>query len=336
MRSRLNARLAVLALPVALVFFVSFLLGRYPVQPLDVVKVFASLVFPIRHDWSATIDVVVLQIRLPRIVLGLCVGAALSVAGASFQGMFRNPLVSPDILGVSAAAGFGAALAILISGNDLVIQLSATTFGMLGVLLSYRLGRVHGSSPVIMLVLGGVIVGSLFGALTSVTKYMADPESKLPAITFWLLGSLGDASWQKVATVTPPIVAGTTVLLVVGWRINLLAMGDEEALALGVRTELLKAVVIVAATLVTSAAVSVSGLIGWVGLVIPHASRMIVGPDHRRLLPASVLLGAAFLLGIDDIARTVTAAEIPLGILTALIGTPFFAYLLRKTKGGWQ
>ena len=304
--------------------------------PADVLGVLISRVAPIPHTWSDTIEVVVLQIRLPRILLGLGVGAALSVSGSAFQGLFRNPLVSPDILGVSAAAGFGAALAILFSANNVMIQLASMAFGLLGVLLAYALSRVHRSSPVIMLVLAGVIVGSFFGALTSVTKYVADPEQKLPAITFWLLGSLGDASWLKVAYVGPVIVAGVAGLLLSGWQINLLALGDEEARALGVRTELMKGVVIVCATLVTSAAVSVSGLIGWVGLVIPHVCRMIVGPDHRRLLPASVLVGAAFLLAIDNIARTATAAEIPLGILTAIVGTPFFAYLLRRTKGGWQ
>jgi iron complex transport system permease protein len=331
-----NARLALLALLPIITFLISFMLGRYPVQPVDVIKVLASHVLPIQHSWSDTVDVVVMQIRLPRIILGLFVGAALSVAGTSFQGMFRNPLVSPDILGVSAAAGFGAALAILLSASPLVIQLTALVFGVIGVLLAYALSRVHNSTSVVMLVLGGVIIASLFGALTSVTKYVADPEQKLPAITFWLLGGLGDASWIKVADSAPMFLAGTTGLLLVSWQINLLAMGDEEARALGVRTELLKVFVVACATLVTAAAVSVSGLIGWVGLVIPHVSRMIVGPDHRRLLPASVFLGAAFLLAIDNIARTATAAEIPLGILTAIVGTPFFAYLLRRTKGGWQ
>jgi iron complex transport system permease protein len=236
---------------------------------------------------------------------------------------------------VSAAAGFGAALAILLSANGALIQLSAFGFGMLGVGLTYSISRVYRTTPVVMLVLGGVVVAAFFGALVSATKYVADPENKLPAITFWLLGSLSTASWQNVLTTGPLIVLGSVALLLVRWRINLLAMGDEEARALGVRIERLKAIIIISSTLATAAAVAVTGIIGWVGLIIPHVARMLVGPDHRRLLPASIALGGTYLLLIDDIARGATAAEIPLGILTALIGAPFFAYLLRETKGGW-
>jgi iron complex transport system permease protein len=278
---------------------------------------------------------VILDVRLPRVLLAMLAGAGLSISGAAFQGMFRNPLVSPDILGVSAAAGFGAALAILLSANSALIQVSAFGFGLLGVALTYGISRVYRTTPVVMLVLGGVVVAAFFGALVSATKYVADPENKLPAITFWLLGSLSTASWQNLWTTGPLIVLGCGALLLVRWRINLLAMGDDEARALGVRIERLKAIIIIASTLATAAAVAVIGIIGWVGLVIPHVARMLVGPDHRRLLPASLALGATYLLLIDDIARGATAAEIPLGILTALIGAPFFAYLLRQTKGGW-
>jgi iron complex transport system permease protein len=263
------------------------------------------------------------------------VGASLSISGAAYQGMFRNPLVSPDILGVSAAAGFGAALAILLSGNSVAIQVSAFAFGILGVILTYLISRVYKTTPILMLVLSGVVVSAFFGALISVTKFVADPYQKLPAITFWLMGSLGTASLRDVVAMLPSIFLGTVGLMLVRWRINILSMGDEEARSLGVNTERLKIIIIFCATLLTAAAVCVSGIIGWVGLIIPHVGRMLVGPDHRWLLPASIALGAAYVLLMDDLARTVTSAEIPLGILTAIIGAPFFAYLLRRSKGGW-
>jgi iron complex transport system permease protein len=282
------------------------------------------------------VETVIFQVRLPRVLLAMFVGAGLSISGASFQGMFQNPLVSPGILGVSAGAGFGAALAILLSGNDAVIQISAFGFAILAVALTYRISRVYKTTPVLMLVLSGVVVGALFLALIGLIKYVADPYEKLPAITFWLMGSLSDASVKHLTTVVPPIVAGSIGLLLVRWRMNILSMGDEEARSLGINTELLKRFIIICATVVTAAAVCVSGMIGWVGLVIPHVARMIVGPDHKVLLPASLSLGAGYLLVIDNIARTATSAEIPLGILTAIIGAPFFAYLLRKTRGrGW-
>jgi len=324
-----------LLLPLAL-FYVSLFWGRYPIEPLTVLQVLASRVAPIPATWPPTVEPVIVDVRLPRTLLAMLVGAGLSITGAAFQGMFRNPLVSPDILGVSAAAGFGASVAILLSANALIIQLAAFGVGLLGVALTYGISRVYKTTPAIMLVLSGVVVAAFFGALVSGTKYVADPEQKLPAITFWLLGSLASASWSSVVTVLPLMAIGTGALLLVRWRINVLSMGDEEARALGVRTEVLKGIIIVAATVVTAVAVSVSGIIGWVGLIIPHLARMLVGPDHRALLPASLALGAVYLLLIDDIARTATAAEIPLGILTAVVGAPVFAYLLRRTKGAWS
>ena len=317
-------------------FYLSLLIGRYPIDPGVAIGVLASRVMPITRYWPATVDTVMFQIRLPRALLAMLVGAALAISGASYQGMFRNPLVSPDILGVSSAAGFGAALAILLWNNTLWIEVSALAFGFVGVLLTYAISRVHKTSPAIMLVLAGVIVAAFFSALISVTKYVADPYEKLPAITFWLMGSLDEASWPRVLVSLPLISVGSIGLSLVSWRINLLAMGDEEARSLGVKTELLKGIIILCSTMATAAAVCVSGMIGWVGLIIPHVARALVGPDHRRLLPASLALGATYLLIIDDLARTATSAEIPLGILTALIGTPFFALLLRQTKGGWK
>ena len=277
-----------------------------------------------------------MQIRLPRAILAMCIGAGLSLSGAAYQGMFRNPLVSTDILGVSAASGFGAALALLLSANALELQLISFVTGLAGVSLTYLLARVYRSTPALMLVLSGVVVAAFFSALLSGAKYVADPESKLPAITYWLLGSLNAASMKSLAMALPPIIAGGVGLLLMSWPLNVLTLGDEEARSLGLRTEWLKAGIIACTTLITAAAVSVCGIVGWVGLVIPHIGRMLVGPNHRLLLPATVSIGASYLLFIDDIARTVSAVEIPLGILTALVGAPFFGYLLRKTRGSWQ
>jgi iron complex transport system permease protein len=277
---------------------------------------------------------VIFNIRLPRILMALCIGGGLAISGSAFQGMFQNPLVSPDILGVTAGAGFGAALGILLSGNAATVQLFALSFGVLAVILSYSISRIYKTTPTLMLVLAGIVVGAIFSALLSLVKYVADPHQKLPAIVFWLMGSLAAISAQDVVTATPPMLAGMAGLLLVRWRINLLSMGDEEARALGVKTEQLKGIIILCCTAITASAVSVCGIIGWVGLVIPHIGRMLVGPDHKILLPASLAIGAAYLIVIDDLARSVMSAEIPLGILTAIVGAPFFAFLLRRTQGG--
>jgi len=322
-------------LPLGLVLG-SLLVGRFDLDPLTALRILASRVVPLERTWPDILETVVLDVRLPRIILAMTVGAGLSISGASFQGLFHNPLVGPSILGVSSAAGFGAAVAILLSLPPSVIQLSALAFGLGGVLLTYSLSRVFKTTPTLVLVLSGVVVGSFFSALISVTKYLADPYEKLPAITFWLMGSLGNATSAKVLAALPPMALGAGGLLLAGWRLNILSLGDDEARSLGVRTEALKALIIVCCTVVTASAVCVAGIIGWVGLIIPHAGRMLVGPDHRRLLPACLSLGASYVLVVDNLSRTVSLAELPLGILTALIGAPFFAYLIRKTKGGWQ
>lgn len=331
-------RRAVASLSIApvVLLFASLFVGRFVIPPTDVARILWAQFFPLTHDWSASVETIVMQIRLPRSILAMFVGAGLAASGAAYQGMFRNPLVSPDILGVTAAAGFGAAVALLFSRNALELQLIAFAFGLVGVLLTYLLARVYRSTPILMLVLSGVVVAAFFSALLSGAKYVADPESRLPAITYWLLGSLNGASSRSLAMALPPIIVGSVGLVFVRWQLNVLAMGDEEARSLGIRTELLKGIVIVCTTLITAAAVSVCGIVGWVGLVIPHLGRMLVGPDHRALVPATLSIGASYLLCIDGIARTAVATEIPLGILTAVIGAPFFAYLLRKTRGTWQ
>lgn len=328
-------RAALVLLPLVMLY-ASLFVGRYPVSPGEVVRILCAQVIPITHDWPNSAETIVVQIRLPRAILAMLIGAGLSVSGAAYQGMFRNPLVSTDILGVTAAAGFGAAVALLLSSSSVELQLVSFAFGLAGVGLTYLLARVYRSTPILMLVLAGIVVGAFFSALLSGIKYFADPESKLPAITYWLLGSLNGASVNSLAMVLPPIMIGCVGLMFTRWGLNVLAMGDEEASSLGVRTERLKGGIIVCTTLITAASVSACGIVGWVGLVIPHVGRMLVGPDHRVLLPTTLSIGATYLLFVDDIARTVSVGEIPLGILTALIGAPFFAYLLRKTQAPWQ
>jgi iron complex transport system permease protein len=324
-----------IAAPFALLY-ASLFIGRFAVPPLEVGRILLAHVAALPHTWPDSLDTIVVQIRLPRAVMALFVGAGLSASGVAYQGMFRNPLVSPDILGVTAASGFGAAVALLLSSGALELQIISFAFGVLGVLLTYLLARVYRTTPVLMLVLSGVVVAAFFSSLLSAVKYIADPESRLPAITYWLLGSLNGVSTRSLVIALPPIVIGGAGLVLLRYRLNVLAMGEEDARALGVRTERVKGAIIVCTTLITAAAVSVCGIVGWVGLVIPHLCRMIVGPDHRVLIPAAISVGATYLLFIDDVARTATAGEIPLGILTAIIGAPFFAFLLRRTRGIWQ
>lgn len=297
-------------------------------------KILFSSVFPFEQDWSITTYSVVIDVRLPRIIAGLLVGAALSISGASFQGVFQNPLVSPHILGVASGAGFGAALAILLFDSLWMIHLVSFLFGLASVGMTYALSRVYKMTPVLMLVLSGIVVGSLFSALTSFLKYIADPMNKMPAIVFWLLGSLNHVSTRDLLITAPVLVACIMVLLLVRWRINLLAMGEEDAKSLGVNTEVLKVVIIVSATIATASAVCISGIIGWIGIMIPHIGRLIVGPDHKYLLPISMVIGAAYLVAVDTIARTALVTEIPIGILTAILGAPVFAFLLRKSQKG--
>lgn len=326
---------AFIVLPV-LLFFGSFMIGRYPVSPIDVIMAIVSVFMPITTNLDPTIYTVVWDIRLPRIIAAMIVGAALSISGASFQGTFQNPLVSPDILGVSSGAGFGAAIAILFGFSVVMIQTTAFLFGLVAVILTYFLSKKIRGNTILMMVLGGIAIAALFSAFISCIKYLADPDSKLPEIVYWLMGSLSAVNSNNILMIIGPVLIGFTALLLIGWRINVLSMGDDEARALGVNTEKMRLLVILCCTLLTASAVSISGIIGWVDLVIPHAARMIVGPDHRKLLPACISLGATFLLLVDDVCRTATSIEIPLGILTAIIGAPVFIYLLQKGYEGWS
>ena len=282
---------------------------------------------------TQTMRSVIFNIRLPRVLLSLLAGAGLSVAGASFQGLFSNPLATPDTLGVATGASFGAALGILLGCDMLMTQVCALFMGMLAVAIVYAVSRVRGGTNMVMIILGGMVVSSLFSALVSMIKYVADPQDVLPAITFWLMGSLSATNFQTLVLGAPFIIAGTAMIFALRWRLNVLSLNEDEAHTLGVNVKLLRLLVILASTMITASVVSMCGLIGWVGLLIPHISRMIFGNDNRRVIPASIALGAIFMLVIDTIARTATSSEIPVSILTAVIGAPVFIILLRKTGG---
>jgi len=324
-----------LILPVVL-FFVSILIGRYAMSVSEVVEGFLSTIFPNSFHAGNNIQTVLFQLRIPRILAAMLVGAALSISGAAFQGIFKNPLVSPDILGVSAGAGFGAALALLISGSPLLVQASALFFGLSAVAITYSISRFFKMNSTLNLVLGGIAVSAVFSALISMVKYIADPNSKLPAITYWLMGGLSSISLSDLSIVVLPILICMAVLYLLRWRLNVLSLGESEAETLGVDTKKYQLIIIVCCTLMTAAAVSISGIVGWAGLVIPHVCRMIVGPNYRRLLPATISLGALFMLFVDDIARNIATIELPLGVLTALVGAPFFIYLLTRNYEGWS
>jgi iron complex transport system permease protein len=323
-----------LAIPIATVLAVG--LGRYAVPPADVARILIANLLPIAGGWPESAERVVELVRLPRVASALIAGAALGVAGAALQGVFRNPLVGPQIVGVTSGASFGGALAILLFGTAIAVVGLAFAFGLLAVALVYAVARIDGQAPVLMLVLSGVVVSAGFTALVSLITYVADPNDTLPSIVYWLMGSFATASYEKLGILTVAATIGTVLLLALRFRINVLSLGEEEAAALGVATEPTRWLVLGAVALSVAGVVAVAGVVGWVGLVVPHIARMVVGPDHRILLPASAALGALYLLIVDTLARTASAAEIPLGILTALVGAPLFALLLRRlTLKGW-
>ena len=323
-------KFTILVVIFTVVFFGSFMLGRYPVSPPELMKIILSGIIDIPQSWPDAAENVIFQIRLPRVLAAAIIGAALSLAGVSYQGMFQNPMVSPDILGASSGAGFGAALAILLGAGYMGISVAAFLFGLAAVMLAYGISRVSRINATLAMILAGMMIGSLFTSCTSFVKLVADTEQTLPAITYWLMGSLVSIKPQDVAFAIVPIIAGSVPLFLLKWRMNLLTVGEEEAQAMGINTRALRLVVIVCATLLTASSVAISGMIGWVGLVIPHFCRMIFGYDYRKIIPASALFGATFLMVVDNIARLATTAEIPLGILTSFVGAPIFVYLILK------
>ena len=323
-----------LIIALLLVFFVSLFLGRYMVSPARVVQILADA---IRGNLSGGIEEsVVLNIRLPRLLLTLLVGAGMAASGAAFQGIFQNPLVSPDVLGVSSGAALGAVIGIMIAGTGPLAMLLSMLAGIGSVILTYAFSKVRGQSTALSLILAGMIVQALMNALVSLVKYTADPYSKLPQITYWLMGSFSSASYKDVALVALPIGGSLLVLFLLRWRMNILSLGDEEAAALGVNPGRIRVIIIAASTLISASSVMIAGIIGWVGLVIPHVVRMMFGVDHQELIPASMVSGAIYLTLIDLIARSATEAEIPIGILTAIVGAPFFAVLFKRTGGADQ
>lgn len=328
---------AALALALLVLVVVSLGLGRLYVAPADVIGIsLRELGFTgIPVTWDDKAHTAVTLIRAPRVLTAVLVGAALSVSGAVLQALFRNPLVSPDVIGVSSAASFGGVLAILIGGGGLMLMGGAFVFGLLAAVLVMALGKIRTGSPVLTIVLGGIVVAAFFNALVSLVTYLADPYTTLPSITFWLMGSFASASWGKLLLLTVPVFVGLVVVMALRWRINVLSLGDEEAQALGLNPGRLRGLLIVAVALLTAATVAVAGVIGWVGLVIPHLVRLIIGPDHRILIPASALLGGVYVLGMDTLARTLSEVEVPVGILTAVIGAPVFVtVLIQRTRGG--
>ncbi|MBP2366923.1 FecCD family ABC transporter permease [Pseudonocardia parietis] len=321
-----------LALVVLLIAVFALATGRYAVPPVEVARMLIGQVFPIEQTWYPQEAATVLDVRMPRVLLALLVGGGLALGGAVLQGVFRNPLVSPQVIGVSAGASFGGVLALVLGLGSVALVGGAFLAGLLALVMVLAIARLSAAAPLLMVVLGGVVVSAFFSALVSLLSFVADPYSTLPAVTFWLLGSLATASYGKVLVATVPILAGVAVALALRWRLNILSLGEEDAAALGVPPRLTRNVLMVAIALITAGAVAVSGVVGWVGLVVPHICRLIVGSDHRVLLPASLLVGAGYLLLIDTLSRSLTSSELPLGILTAIIGAPFFIVLLTRFR----
>lgn len=333
-RRSATVTIALLLAGLAVVAVASLGIGRYDIPFARVIAILVSPFSPPDVAITPTEANVVFTVRMPRILLAVLAGAGLALSGAALQGVFRNPLVGPQVVGVSSGAAFGGTLAILLSFPRYGLLASAFAFGLSALVLVYALNGIVARRNILALVLAGVVVTGFFGALVSLLQYLADTEDKLPAMVFWLLGSFATANGEKLLLVVAPVVLGGVLLIGLRWRINLLSMGDEDARTLGVSVEPLRWLVLVLVSCIVAAQVAVSGVIGWVGLVVPHMARVLVGPDHRVMMPASLLLGALYLLVIDTLARTATSTEIPLGILTALIGTPVFALVLRQTQRG--
>ena len=300
--------------------------GRMGIGPADVFKTFFG-----SKEISGNVRITVMNIRLPRILLGLLCGAGLSLAGCCFQGFFSNPLATPDTMGVAGGASFGAALGLLLGFNMIGVQLLSFGMGIAAVFFTKAAasGRDHGPA---VLVISGIMVGALFSALVSLVKFLADAESQLPAITYWLMGSLSGTGYSKLALGAPVIIIGIIIIFLLRWRINLLALSEDELIASGTNVKLLRSLVVICATAMTASVISMCGQVGWVGLIVPHMCRLIWGQDNAKLIPASISIGAAFMVAVDTLARSVSAAEIPVSILTAIVGAPFFISLLNSKR----
>ena len=332
-------KILLIGIALVAVIVVSLCLGRYSCSPADLFGTIGhslhDAVFGVETPWDKKLSTAIYNIRIPRVLCVVLVGAALAVAGASYQGMFKNPLVSPDLLGASAGASFGACAAMLLNWSNFSIQLCAFVFAMAAVGCAVWLTRIVKSDQLLGLVLGGILVGTLFQSGTSIIKLMADADDKLPSITFWLMGSFANINLGDFFLIILPMLIGFGLLMFCRWRLNVMSFGEEEARALGINTRRTQLMVIFGATLITASSVAVAGVIGYVGLVVPHLARAIVGPNYRVLLPTSMAIGAVFLLIVDNFSRLIFATEIPIGILTSLVGVPFFIFIYRKNLKGW-
>ena len=312
---------------------ISMTIGRYAVSLKDVLLSLGQALGFIEDAVSNQAYTVVIHLRIPRAVAAACVGAGLATSGAAYQGVFKNPLVNSGLLGVSNGAAFGAALAIVFFGGALSTNISAFIFGIAAMGLSYWIAKIYKTVPTVMLILGGTIVSSIFSSLLTMLKAVADTSNQLPAIVYWTMGSVASVQYKDFWALIP-IITGVLIIVIFAHEINVISIGEKQARTMGINVKRSKTLVITAATLSTAGAVCLSGVVGWVGLVIPHIGRMIAGNDNKKLIPLSMSIGAVFMVIIDTISRSVTSSEIPLSVLTSLIGAPFFIYLLKKTKGG--
>lgn len=337
-RSATPAVLVLFAVLVCLIL-VSITIGRYDLDVLKVIRILVDNLMPASNsDWTVLEEQVVELVRLPRILAAVLVGAGLAASGAALQGLFRNPLVDPNIIGVTSGAGFGGTLAILSGIFGYGLFTIAFLFGLASVMIVKVLASSRGRTSVLALVLAGVIISAFFGSAISIVKLLADPHQKLPAITYWLMGSLASTNYEDLLLMAVVMVPALAVIYLMRFQINIISLGEEKARALGSPVATVQWAVLGATAVISAGVVACCGIIGWVGLVIPHVARVISGPDHGRLLPVSILLGAIYMLLVDNIARTATTAEIPVGIITSLIGVPVFAVLLRRmqSRGGWK
>lgn len=311
-----------------IMFFTSFLVGQYPITPTQVCKILLSRVLPLKRAWSSVSETVVFNIRLPRILMAILVGGGLSLSGLVYQGLFQNPLVSPDVLGTTNGASFGLSVALLLNFSYLGITFTSFFFGLLCVILVLLISSKIRSNKMLSLILSGIMISSLFSSLTSFVKLVADTDNTLPAITYFLMGSLSSVRRTDLLFTSILIIIPTIIISFISYQLNLLTQGEDEARSMGVNTRLIRTIAILCSTVITSVCVATSGVIGWVGLVIPHFTRMLIGCDYKKTIKASLLLGASFLLLVDTFARGLTTFEVPLGILTSFIGAPFFLYLI--------
>ena len=326
---------AIVTILLIFTILISFNVGRYAVDIKNVVRILFKDIFHFEKTWEDVYETIVWNVRMPRIIAALLVGSSLSVAGATYQGLFKNPMVSPDILGASAGASVGACFMMLLNQDGMIIQLAAFAFGLFAVTLTYSLSKAISKSAdmVLMLVLCGLIVSTLFQAFVSIIKYVADTESQLPEITYWLMGSIAKVTYTDIKFFLIPFTLGVIPIMLIRWQLNVMSFGEDEAKAMGVNTRVIRLLCIVCSTLLTAGVVSIAGTVGWVGLMIPHLVRFIVGPNNGRLLPMSFLTGALFMLIVDNVCRSALAYEIPLGVLTSLLGAPFFILILYKHRG---